>query len=64
MTGLRAALAAGMKVVAVANPFSKSHLQQQRLLPQEAVVYSPEKLDDVIREQCQALHEEISRQSH
>ena len=64
MTGLRAALAAGMKVVAVANPFSKPHLQQQQLLPQEAVVYDPKLLDNVIRKQCQALHEESSRKSH
>ncbi len=64
MTGLKAALAAGMMVVAVANPFSRPHLKQQQLLPQDAIVYSPELLDDVVRKQCQALHEKTQRNSH
>ena len=52
MTGLTAALAAGMRVVAVANPFSKPLLKKQTLLPQDAIVYKVEDLDRVVEEQC------------
>ena len=37
VTGLTAALAAGMAVVAVANPFSAPYLRAQTRLPQEQV---------------------------
>lgn len=56
VTGLTAALAAGMRVVAVANPFSKPLLQKQTLLPQGAIVYYPEHLDKIVEQQCRELH--------
>ena len=55
VTGLTAATRAGMRVVAVANPFSAPLLQAQTLLPQEAVVYNVDKLDCVVQEQCAAF---------
>lgn len=40
-SGIEAALAAGMKVVAVATPFTKQRLHESRLLPPELIVDDP-----------------------
>lgn len=46
-TGIRAALAAGMSCIAIANPFTEDALRKQPYLGQEWVVYDRAALDEV-----------------
>jgi beta-phosphoglucomutase-like phosphatase (HAD superfamily) len=46
-TGIRAALAAGMACIAIANPFTEGPLRSQPFLDQQWVVYDRSTLDDV-----------------
>ncbi len=48
VTGVEAALAAGMHVVAVATPFTGEHLHDSRLLPEGHIVDDPEELPRVV----------------
>ena len=56
VTGLTAATRAGMRVVAVANPFSRSLLKQQDILSQDAIVYDVSQLDSIVEQQCLKMH--------
>lgn len=47
-TGVKAALAAGMHVVAVSTPLTRQHLHQSGLLPRELIVDDPDLLPQVI----------------
>lgn len=47
-TGIRAALAAGMSCVAIANPFTEAPLRSQPYLDQQWVVYDRSRLDEVV----------------
>ena len=45
-----------MRVVAVANPFSRSLLKQQDILSQDAIVYDVSQLDSIVKQQCLRMH--------
>ncbi len=47
-TGVKAALAAGMDVVAVSTPFTRQHLHETTLLPPEHIVDEPDTVPDVV----------------
>ncbi len=47
-TGVKAALAAGMDVVAVSTPFTRRRLHESGLLPAEHIVDDPANLSDVV----------------
>lgn len=47
-TGVKAALAAGMSVVAVSTPLTREHLHKSGLLPRELIVDDPDMLPQVI----------------
>lgn len=47
-TGVQAALAASMEVVAVSTPFTRRQLAETGLLPAEQIVEEPDKLPDVV----------------
>lgn len=47
-TGVQAALAASMEVVAVSTPFMRRQLAETGLLPAEQIVEEPDKLPDVV----------------
>ncbi len=51
--GVKAALAAGMNVVAVSTPFTRQHLHESGLLPPQYIVDDPGKLPNVIAWFCQ-----------
>ena len=55
VTGLTAALKAGMQVIAVPNPFSKPLLKAQKLLSQDAIAYDLKQLDEIVAKQCALL---------
>lgn len=55
VTGLTAAKRAGMRVVAVANPFSKPLLETQALVSQDAIVYNVQLLDRTVEQQCRHM---------
>jgi beta-phosphoglucomutase-like phosphatase (HAD superfamily) len=48
--GVKAAQAAGMKVIAVSTPFTQDRLHQAVLLPAEHVVDDPSRLADVVEQ--------------
>jgi beta-phosphoglucomutase-like phosphatase (HAD superfamily) len=47
-SGVKAALAAGVHVVAVSTPFTRDHLHESGLLPPEHIVDDPNTLPDVV----------------
>lgn len=47
-SGVQAALAAGMEVVAVSTPFTRQRLVEAGLLPAEQIVTEPDRLPDVV----------------
>jgi len=49
-SGVKAAIAAGMQVVAVSTPFTKAHLHQLDILDESHIVDEPETLLKVVRE--------------
>ncbi len=48
VSGVTAALAAGMHVIAVSTPFTRTSLEQADLLPREQLVHNPQDLQGVI----------------
>lgn len=48
VSGVTAALAAGMHVIAVSTPFTRDKLDQANLLPSEQLVHDPRMLQDVV----------------
>jgi beta-phosphoglucomutase-like phosphatase (HAD superfamily) len=58
-SGVRAGLAAGVNVVAVATPFTRDLLYEEKLLPDELIVDDPDSLPGTIRrfmDQHQLMH--------
>lgn len=49
-SGVRAALAAGMRVMAVSTPFTRRQLHQSNLVPDELIVDDPDQVAEVARQ--------------
>lgn len=56
-TGIRAALAAGMSCIAIANPFTEKPLREQKFLEQRWVVYNHATLNRVVQERLSSLEQ-------
>lgn len=48
VSGVKAALAAGMQVIAVSTPFTRKTLTEANLVPQEQLVHDPQVLPDLV----------------
>jgi len=55
VNGVKAALAAGMNVIAMATPFTSTRLHSEKLVAEEWTVHDPAKLAETVR-QCIAEH--------
>ena len=59
-TGVRAAQAAGMNVIAIATPFTNASLHSEQLIDDTWIVHQPEKLVETVRQ----LIAEHNRSAH
>ncbi len=48
VSGVEAALAAGMHVIAISTPFTRTMLDEANLLPQEQLIHDPQELPEIV----------------
>ncbi|MCK5628820.1 HAD-IA family hydrolase, partial [Candidatus Bathyarchaeota archaeon] len=58
VNGVKSALAAGMNVVAIANPFTKKSILSSQLVEEKWIVKDPEKVAEVVRQRIREHNEQ------
>lgn len=58
VNGVKSALAAGMSVVAIANPFTKKSILSSQLVEEKWIVKDPEKVAEVVRQRIREHNEQ------